>query len=73
MKRSGKCPKCGSQKIIVDAVVRDHAHQELNVCTYANPDALIFKEARDSTISAWICGECGFTELYTDAPQPLML
>jgi predicted nucleic-acid-binding Zn-ribbon protein len=78
VKKSGACPKCKSTKVIADARVRDRgdfanmAH-ELQISTYRNPDAMIFKEARLSTVSAWVCGDCGFVELYADSPRTLIL
>ena len=53
----------------------DHAHmntqQELTVATYRNPQALIFKGQMSSTVSAWVCAECGYLEFYADAPEKL--
>jgi predicted nucleic-acid-binding Zn-ribbon protein len=76
MKQSGKCPKCGSQDVIPDALANDQSRRgvvEMTVSTYASPDALIFKESRESTVSAWVCGACGFIELYADTPKILTL
>jgi hypothetical protein len=33
---------------------------------------LIFKGAVSSKLRAWICGACGFTELYVTNPQKLL-
>jgi predicted nucleic-acid-binding Zn-ribbon protein len=73
MKKSGKCPKCGSQDVIADAMVKDESRTEITVSTYRVPDALVFKETRESIVSAWVCGACGFTELYADSPKILTL
>jgi predicted nucleic-acid-binding Zn-ribbon protein len=75
MKSTSKCPKCGSTEIIADAKAIDRGHadcqKELTVATFRKPEALIFKQKHTSTISAWVCGQCGFVEFYADSPSPL--
>jgi predicted nucleic-acid-binding Zn-ribbon protein len=75
MKRTGKCPKCQSAAVITDAMVVDHAHlntqREMTVATFRNPSALIFKGQVSSTVSAWVCAECGYLEFYADTPEKL--
>jgi len=76
LKKSGKCPKCDSTKIVVDAKVHDRGRglmdEEMSISTYRNPDALIFKETRSSNVSAWVCPDCGYIELYADDPRNLV-
>jgi len=77
MKRSGKCPKCGSQEIIADAQALDrgdaNARYELSVATFRKPDAVIFKQRQMSTVSASVCAQRGGVELYADSPASLKL
>ncbi len=77
MKKTNQCPKCGSTDIVVDATAIDRGHsdfqRELTVATFGKPDALVFKEAHKSTVSAWVCGQCGYLELYADSPSTLKL
>ena len=77
MKRSGKCPKCGSGDIIADAKAIDRGHgnamRDLSVATFRNPEALIFKEKSETTVSAWVCAECGYIEFYADQPTDIKL
>lgn len=77
MKKHSKCPKCGSTEIIADAKAIDRGHadaqKEFTVATFGKPDALIFKEKHTSIISAWVCGECGYVELYADSPSALKI
>jgi hypothetical protein len=47
--------------------------REFTVATFGKPDALVFKEKHKSTISAWVCGQCGYLELYADSPSSLKL
>jgi ribosomal protein S27AE len=72
MKRTGICPKCGSHDIIADAKAIDRGHgnqlRDLSVATFGKPDAIFFKEKQESTVSAWVCGDCGFVEYYADYP-----
>lgn len=75
MKRSGKCPKCLSTNVIADARVRDRGHynsvSDMSISTFRNPDAKVFKDTRISDVSAWVCGACGYIELYADEPKTL--
>jgi predicted nucleic-acid-binding Zn-ribbon protein len=77
MKKTGKCPKCGSREVIADAKAIDRGdgnfQKEMLVATFGKPDALIFKEKQQTTVSAWVCAACGYVELYADAPETLKL
>jgi predicted nucleic-acid-binding Zn-ribbon protein len=77
MKKSGQCPKCGSRNIVADAKAVDrgdgNVQHELSVATFLRPEALIFKQRQMSSLSAWVCGECGFVEFYADAPGVIRL
>jgi predicted nucleic-acid-binding Zn-ribbon protein len=77
MKQTGKCPKCGSSRIIADAKAVDRGHQnshrELSVATFRKPDAIFFKEKQETTVSAWVCSECGYVEFYADYPYNIRL
>jgi hypothetical protein len=59
-----QCPKCGSAKLVLNAMVQG-AGQNTNVrvAVDANPDALIFKERQYAVLLADICGDCGHVEL----------
>ncbi len=39
---------------------------------YEDPGALLFKGTHRGTLSARICGRCGYTELYVSNPQELL-
>lgn len=75
MKRTQKCPKCGSTDVIADAKAIDRAHlsveTELSVATFRQPEAIWFKGQMTTTLSAWICGECGYVEFYADSPAKI--
>ncbi len=76
MKVSGRCPKCDSTDIIADAMVIDRfraslGETHLTIATFQNPGALIFRGRRTMEASAWVCGQCGFIELYARKPQQL--
>jgi predicted nucleic-acid-binding Zn-ribbon protein len=77
MKRTGKCPKCGCADIIADAKAIDRGHrnsqQEMSVATFRKPEALIFKEKQETTVSAWVCASCGYVEFYADSPTTIKL
>ena len=75
MKRTNKCPKCGSSDIIADAKAIDRAHYgaeaELSVATFRNLGAAIFNGQSSTTVSAWVCAGCGYVEFYADSPQSI--
>ena len=69
------CSKCQSNKIISNVHIRDYgdymSNNQLSVEIYEKPDAMIFKGTHEGALTAWICGECGYTELYVENPQAL--
>lgn len=77
MKRTNKCPKCGSGDIIADAKALDRGHYntptDLSVATFRNPDARLFKGQQTTSLSAWVCADCGFVEFYADSPQSIKI
>ena len=80
MKRTNKCPKCGSSDVIADAKAIDRTYgghgsdqTELTVAKFRKPDAVIFKGQQETTLSAWVCAECGFVEFYADSPKTLKI
>ncbi len=74
----GKCPDCGSERIVPNLPLLDHYgdtgayNKEATVAIHGNPDAWFFKDTTLATLRADICGECGcvafragnFRELY---------
>jgi predicted nucleic-acid-binding Zn-ribbon protein len=69
------CVKCGSAKVAPRVKVRDvgdyNAPGELAVMLHENPDALFFKETFITSLTARVCGECGYAELYAEQPGEL--
>jgi predicted nucleic-acid-binding Zn-ribbon protein len=68
------CEKCGSDKIIPNAKAIDRdggGDGNLLVSVDEKPDAFVFKQRIRSSVSAKICGDCGFIEFYADEPQSL--
>jgi len=69
------CLKYGSAKIVPRAPVRDMGHYnlpgQLTVMLHENPDAAIFKETFLCGLTARVCGECGYAELYAEQPREL--
>ncbi|MBK8432774.1 MAG: hypothetical protein IPL28_16405 [Chloroflexi bacterium] len=71
------CPKCESSEIIEDAEVRDYdasSYRPLGVhVKLANPTGGFIKKTHVSgELRAWICGGCGYTELYATNYQELL-
>jgi predicted nucleic-acid-binding Zn-ribbon protein len=77
MKQTGKCPKCGCTEIVADAKAVDFGHgnvqHDMSVATFRRPQALIFKDERMTTVSAWVCASCGYIEFYADSPRAIVL
>lgn len=77
MKQTGKCPKCGGADIAVDAKAIDrgdsNVQREMSVATFRQPQAFIFKGKQETTVSAWVCIDCGYIEFYADSPEVLKL
>ena len=77
MKRSGKCPKCGSTEVVANAKAIDrgeaNVQHEMSVATFLRPDALFFKLKQVTTVSAWVCTDCGYIEFYADSPHTIRL
>jgi predicted nucleic-acid-binding Zn-ribbon protein len=71
------CPKCESKEIIEDAEVRDYdssSHRPLGVYVkLARPAGGVIKKVTASgELRAWVCGECGYTELYATNYEELL-
>jgi predicted nucleic-acid-binding Zn-ribbon protein len=77
MRTSGKCPKCGSTNLLAAVHVFDYGgggRRNLEVAVETDPNAWWFlsKGERRGQLAAWICIQCGFTELYCmDLVEPL--
>jgi len=75
MKEDSVCPKCGSNEVIPQVRIIDSSttgQTDLKVEIQADPNARIFKEPHQDELAAWICGDCGYTELYVMNPKYLL-
>jgi ribosomal protein S27AE len=74
-----QCAACGSERIIPLATVTNDAQGlgrayqgEPMIVINTNPHAGIFAQRYVlSRIHAWVCGECGYMQLFADDPQML--
>jgi ribosomal protein S27AE len=70
LRESTACSKCNSSSIVPKVRIVDRAHYnletDLTLVVYDNPDALMFKGGHSGQLSAWLCGECGYTEFYVE-------
>lgn len=76
MKSSGHCPKCACGKLYVIDEMRQPSHDSpngiipFNVTTFAVPSAEVGVAENNNyraavgTFEAWVCANCGLTELY---------
>jgi hypothetical protein len=71
------CKHCGSDKIIPGVPLLDsygrygQMTKPQEVAVDANPGAWVFKGTATGHVVAKVCGECGYTELYTTNHQEL--
>ena len=65
-----KCPRCDSEKIMQDLLIRDEMGLSLNI-QVINTQASIFQKTKKETLKATVCGECGNVELTVDNPKLL--
>ncbi|HEY7331308.1 MAG TPA: hypothetical protein VH592_26980 [Gemmataceae bacterium] len=74
--RDGQCPKCGSTDVIPNVYVTDDpahtAWENVRAVVEQNPDAWVFKGQVMTSLKAWVCGACGYTELYAKNPTALL-
>ena len=75
--RNHICPKCGSPDVVPDVEVRDYdasSYRELSVSVRLPrpPGAFIHKGSETSPLRAWVCGQCGYTELYAPNCRALL-
>jgi predicted nucleic-acid-binding Zn-ribbon protein len=67
--KTGICPKCGSSEIMSNVKVLDAGHLNSQRPLHAvvqEPQGGTMADGRSGHIQAYICSQCGFTELYTD-------
>jgi predicted nucleic-acid-binding Zn-ribbon protein len=68
LKKDRKCPNCGCTEIIINARIldkREGGDDELRVAVDGKPNAFIFTDTSYGEMTACICSDCGFTEIYT--------
>lgn len=75
MPDSLRCPRCSSDEVMprVRVVERgeDGYRHDLQVEVLRRPSAVFFKRPERINLTARVCGACGYTELYVDAPGAL--
>jgi ribosomal protein S27AE len=75
--KNNPCPKCGSGEIVSDAEVRDYdssSFRRLSVYVpLKQPEGGFFKKTAESgELRAFVCGQCGYTELYATNYEALL-
>lgn len=62
------CPDCKSAEIIPNVDVVESG--DLAIRIYEKPDVTL-RGMRQYPIKAWVCTQCGYTQLYVGQPQEL--
>jgi predicted RNA-binding Zn-ribbon protein involved in translation (DUF1610 family) len=66
---AAKCPHCGSDKLIPNALVCEV--QSVRVIVMSDPNAILFKGRESEEVTARVCGNCGFVQLFAKNPAVL--
>ena len=66
--KNGICPNCRSRNIISNADPVEG--KNLSIRVYERP-GVIPKGMKSYPLSAWVCLDCGHTQLYVNQPQAL--
>ncbi|HEX5215394.1 MAG TPA: hypothetical protein VFV98_08005 [Vicinamibacterales bacterium] len=70
------CPKCQSNEVVDDVRVVDrgdhHSKNDLSVTVYQKPGNLVFKGTVYSNVTARVCGNCGYIELFAAEHRELL-
>lgn len=74
--KNGICPKCESTDIIPDVTIVDYSRNQfagnLQLTFERNPNAIVFKDRIHASVTAWVCGGCGYMELFTSNHHELL-
>ncbi len=76
MRESIRCPKCDGQSILHASTIEDkstHAKDAVLSIQGDSPVTIFGSWGHVGIIEAYICEACGFTELYTRAPDEIPL
>jgi predicted nucleic-acid-binding Zn-ribbon protein len=68
------CPKCNSTKIMESAAIRSFEGQNIALSLTEPSDSkawIILRTSEQFEMFAVVCGECGYTEMYTERPQEM--
>ena len=65
------CPKCGAAEILEGVRIEPVGGGAQEVRATVAPTSGMVRKTTGSKLRAWICGECGFTELYVEEPATL--
>ncbi len=76
MTETDVCAKCRSAQVMPKVRIMDRGHYsgdagDLTLVLYEDPEALIFKGTHEGSLSARVCGACGYVELFLQNPQEL--
>lgn len=68
IKNAKQCIKCNSPRIGRGVDVLDRggkgAQYHLNLVSFEHKDAWLFRGQGHHRLAAWVCWDCGYTELY---------
>jgi hypothetical protein len=69
------CARCGADEVMPRVRVAergaDDMRHDLQVEIQRRPKAMFFKRPERANLTARVCGACGYTELYVEAPDAL--
>jgi predicted nucleic-acid-binding Zn-ribbon protein len=75
MKSTATCPKCGSTRIIHQVQIMDRSRNGVGSLSLRRGTRALggwLPLPRSFPVDAWVCGACGYTELYVREPAELL-
>jgi predicted nucleic-acid-binding Zn-ribbon protein len=70
---SDRCPKCSGSRIWVRAIDRGHYNNVFDLCLQPfKARRSLFHPPPRTSLSAFMCITCGYTELYARDPQKML-
>jgi len=70
--KNGRCPKCKATDVVADVQLCPPMQGELRAVIDTHTIAFIIQGQEAQPMRAWVCGKCGFTELYATHPDRIL-
>lgn len=65
------CPKCRSKRVLAGGQLKQVGEAAIQVFFFKRPGQIFFPGPVRADIQVYVCGDCGYTEMYTQHPEEL--